>query len=100
MPTRRAARKMVSPARISTSRSSRMKVFGLSVSEVIVAFFRSAEDVATSLSSPAPERLAELLGEILQHAEQRVGCRLAQPADRGVAHRVRQLGQQRFVPRT
>src|SRR5712691_1825949 len=36
MPTRRAARKMVSPSRISTSRSSRMKVLGFWLPLVLI----------------------------------------------------------------
>ena len=45
------------------------------------------------------QRFRQFLGEIFQHAEQRIRRRLAEAADRGVAHRGRQLGQQRRVPR-
>src|SRR6516165_6426384 len=133
MPRRRAARKMVSPARISTSRSSMLKVLGFALPFplMVIAFApvvpakRAAGEaprgaragthnhrrrlwvpafagttpawVAVS-SSPTPERLRQLLREILEHAQQRVGRRLAEPADRGVAHGVRELRQQRLIP--
>src|SRR5262245_26177653 len=129
---------MVSPARMSTSRSSMVNVVGVSAeSEVIVVHFRlssprtrgpivphtpatgiwvpafagtTSEHVAAfsfeyavafslpSSQSPAPERLAQLLGKVFQHAQQRVGRRLAEAADRGVAHGVRELCQQRLIP--
>src|ERR1700730_1642001 len=126
MPRRRAARKTVSPSRMSTSRSSMLKVLGFALpfpligiafAPVVPAKRPAGEDprgaragthnhrrtswvpacagttperVAPS-SSPTPERLCQLLREILQHAQQRVGRRLAEPADRGVAHGVGEL---------
>src|SRR5262245_23908512 len=94
---------MVSPARMSISRSSMVKVSGLSPASVlIVAPLSRSEYVAAfsypSYQSPTSERLAQLLGKIFQHAQQRVGRRLAEAADRGVAHGVRELGQQRLIP--
>src|SRR5215470_9473718 len=96
MSRRRAARKIVSPGRMSTSRPSMLKVLGLSPALVLIFV---AQYVA-ALSSPTPERLLKLLGKILEHAQQRVGGRLAEAADRGVAHGVRQFRQQRLIPWT
>src|SRR5262244_1268465 len=97
MPRRRAARKMVSPARMSTSRSSMLKVLGFALPFPLIGTAIAPECVA-AFSSPTPERLRQLLREILQHADERVGCRLAEPADRGVAHGVGELVQQRLIP--
>src|SRR5262249_17507961 len=95
MSSRRAARKIVSPGRMSTSRPSMLKVLGLSPALVVIFV---AQYVA-ALSSPTPERLLKLFGKILEHAQQRIGRRLAKPADRGIAHRVREFRQQRLIPR-
>src|SRR5262245_47510617 len=81
---------------MSTSRSSMVKVPGFSPASLLIG--PSKLGYLASLSSPAPERLAQLLGKILQHAQQWVGRRLAEAADRGVAHSVRELGQQRLIP--
>src|SRR6476619_4010053 len=56
--------------------------------------------IAMLSRSPMTHRLGEFIWEIFQHAQQRVGCRLPEAADRGVAHQGRQLGQERRVPRT
>src|SRR5262249_35115364 len=133
MPRRRAARKMVSPARMSTSRSSMLKVFAFALPFPLIviafapvvpaerptgedprgaragthnhrlslwvpAFAGTTLEHAAACSSPTPERLRQLLREILQHAQERVRRRLAEPADRGVAHGVRELRQQRLIP--
>ena len=45
-----------------------------------------------------PSGLVSSSGKVFQHAQQRIGRRLAEPADRGVAHQRRQLGQQRLDP--
>ena len=74
---------MVSPARASTSRPSSVNVIGFIV-------------VIGSHHCPAA---CQILAEILEHAAQRIGRRLAEAADRGVAHRGGQLVQQRLVPR-
>src|SRR5437762_1382134 len=103
---------------MSTSRSSRMKVLGLSLVFIgspkarpsshlrlssprtrgpsnhrpafaapwVPACAGTTVEIVAALSSPTPERPRQLLGEIFQHAEERVGRRLAQAADRGVAH--------------
>src|SRR5262245_16754889 len=121
---------MVSPARMSTSRSSMVKVPGLSPASVLIvvhlrlssprkrgpivphtpatgiwvpAFAGTTCDYVAAFSlpssqSPTPERLAQLLAEILQHAQQRVRRRLAEAADRGVTHGVREFRQQRLIP--
>src|SRR5262245_6776723 len=131
MPRRRAARKMVSPSRMSTSRSSMVKVLGLSPELELMrrsslqppsprgaprdtrvagtplrgpivrhtlasgiwvpAYAGTTRESFAASSSPTPERLRQLFREILQHAQQRVGRRLAEPADRGVAHGVGEL---------
>src|SRR5262245_35248706 len=113
---------MVSPSRMSTSRSSMVKVPGLSATSALIvaplsrlssprrrgpivpqtpatgiwvpAFAGTTSEYVAAFSfpssqSPTPERLAQLLGKILQHAQQRVGRRLTEAADRGVAHGVR-----------
>src|ERR1041384_7856011 len=49
--------------------------------------------------SPLAERLLEIIAEITEHAGQRVRRGLAETADRGIAHRGGELGQQRLVPR-
>src|SRR5215468_10231378 len=126
MPRRRAARKMVSPSRMSTSRSSMLKVLGFALPFPLIviafapvvpakrpadedprgaragthnhrrrlwipAFAGTTLEYAEACSSPTPERFCQLLREILEHAQQRVGRRLAEPADRGVAHGVGQF---------
>src|SRR5262249_20741398 len=132
MPRRRAARKMVSPARMSTSRSSMLKVLGLALPFPLIviafapggpagrpacgdpgggadrrgaragthnhrqrlwvpAFAGTTPAWVAACPSPTPERLSQLLREILQDTQQRVGRRLAEPADRGVAHGVGEL---------
>src|SRR2546421_12788229 len=87
VPWRLATCQIVSPALASTSTPSRVKVTVLPEPLVVI-------------TSPLAERLAQLLGKIFQHAQQRIGRRLAKPADRGVAHGVREFRQQRRVPRT
>src|SRR5262249_17417508 len=116
MPRRRAARKMVSPARMSTSRSSMLKGLGFALPFPLMvipfapaapakgpgeeargggragthnhrrrlwipAFAGTTLEYAEACSSPTPERFCQLLREILEHAQQRVGRRLAEPAD-------------------
>src|ERR1700722_7240910 len=90
MSSRWAARKMVSPSRISISRSSMKKVLaaGLLVSLIV-----------RSCRSPAAERPGELLGKVFHNARQRVRRGLAEPTDRGIAHQLRKLVQQVDVPR-
>src|SRR3954462_9707009 len=53
-----------------------------------------------SLSSPLAQRLREIVAEILEYASQRVRRSLSEPADRGIAHCGRELGQQRLIPRS
>src|SRR5258705_10936209 len=73
---------MVSPSRATTSRPSRVKVILL----------------LAVIASPRSHRLAQVIGKIFQHAQERVGRRLAEAADRGVAHGGGKLGQQRRIP--
>src|SRR5580765_6889068 len=56
---------------------------------------RGAERFAPQLRAP---RSCELVREILHHAGDRIGRRLAQAADRGIGHRLRELVQERSVP--
>src|SRR5439155_4827142 len=64
----------------------------------VPAYAGTTRESVAAFSSPTPERLRHLFREILQHAQQRVGRRLAEPADRGIAHGVGELRQQRLVP--
>src|SRR5215472_13656302 len=115
MPRRRVARKMVSPSRMSTSRSSMLKVLGFALPLLLIVHLarilarlvqnerrtrcaplplvgrEQTAFAARFAPSPSSERLRQLLREILQHAQQRVRRRLAEPADRGVAHGVGQF---------
>src|SRR5712672_1688519 len=93
MPQRRAARKMVSPSRPSTSWPSRVKLKDFAAPLVLIA-------VSLGNPSPHPERLCEIVRKILQYAQKRIGGRLAETADRGVAHGSRQLLEQALVPRS
>src|SRR5882724_10393603 len=89
MSSRRAARKIDSPSRISTSRSSMKKVLG----------FGAFWSLISASSSPTSHRLGEFIREKLQDAQQRVWRRLAQAADRRVLHQLGKLGEQADVPR-
>src|SRR5437868_3749560 len=81
MPSRLATCQMVSPGWAATSRPSRVKV----ILSVIV--------------SPLAERFAQVIGKIFQNTQERVRRRLAEAANRGVAHGGGKLGQQRRIPR-
>src|SRR5690349_17816460 len=91
MSRRRAARKMVSPSRMSISRSSMKKVLAAGL---LVSF------IVRSCRSPAAEGPGELFGKVFHDACQRVRRGLTEPADRRVAHQLRQLVEQADVPRT
>src|SRR5262245_28883641 len=91
MPNRRPARKIVSPGRISISWSSMKKVLG---------FWSAGWLMSSPYLFPGPERLGQLLREVFQHAQQRVRRCLSEAADRSVAHHLRDLRQQRGIPRT
>src|SRR5258708_24795197 len=96
MPQRRAARKMVSPSRPSTSWPSSVKLKGFAAPLVLIG--RSLR--RSSAPSPCPERLCEILGKILKDAQQRIwGC-LTETADRGIPHGGGQLLEQALVPRS
>src|SRR5947207_5408144 len=128
MSRRRAARKIDSPSRMSTSRSSMKKVLGL-VSLVLMSSApvlrpssprkrgsittdhcycdagsppsrgRQRNSWQSPASSPTPQRLLQFFREELQNAQQRVRRRLAQAADRRVLHQLGQLSEQTDVPR-
>src|SRR6266545_3106221 len=133
VPRRLAACHSVSPSRISTWRSSIVKVAGLSVAFVLISAPLSRSSARLSQSvvpakagthnrrrfassrcvqhrkdtaygsppsrgrqrnmlhdhpSPASQGFLQLLREIFQHTEQRIGRRLAEAADRGIAHSI------------
>src|SRR5215467_11694236 len=85
MSSRRAARKMVSPSRMSISRSSMVKVLA---SFVLMT------------SPPTPQRGFQFFREIFQNTQQRIGRCLAKPTDRGITHQAREFRKQCFVPRS
>src|SRR5262245_41196941 len=129
MSRRRAARKIVSPSRMSISRSSMKKVsaVGALPSPTILSAGAACETpglppptaappatpalswpypagllvsfMARSYRLPTSQRLGQFVRKILQDAQQRVGRRLPEPADRRVAHQRRELRQQRGIPR-
>src|ERR1700754_1713257 len=79
---------IVSPSRATTSRPSSMNVMVLppwSLPFVVMA-------------SPCLERFAQLIWKVIHHAQERVGRRLPEAADRSVAHRAGKLHQQSRVP--
>src|SRR5260370_21397239 len=107
---------MVSSARASTSRPSRVNFTLLLIASPVIYrqgwakrearahrdIRRWARFVLPTLRhspSPASERLLQLVRKILQHAHQRVRRCLSKSANRSVAHGGRQLAEQRLVPR-
>src|SRR6266851_2672785 len=96
MPQRRAARKMVSPTRASTSWPSRVKLKGLAAPLLLMC----TSSGSSSAPSPRPEWFGEIVGKILQDAKKRIWGRLAEAADRRIAHGGRELIEQAFVPRS
>src|SRR6516225_8288927 len=80
---------MVSPAGASTSRPSRVNLMGRLVSLM----------ASPAVFLPASEGRLELLGKVFEHAQQRIWSRLAEAANRGVAHRRGKLSEERLVPR-
>src|SRR5688572_29383230 len=87
MPSASAVSMMLRSARAATDFPFSVNVTSLASSAVLVWCIRDS-------SFP----LLDFLGEILQHGQLRIGRGLAETADRGVHHRLRQLLQQRLVP--
>src|SRR5260370_25473759 len=81
---------MVSPARASTSWRSSVKLKGFAAPLVLM--------VEPLAPSPRPERFCKIVRKILQHALKRIWGGLTETADRGIAHRGRQLLEQALVP--
>src|SRR5450432_1275590 len=100
MPQRRAARKMVSPSRPSTSWPSSVKLKGFAAPLVLIGRSLRRPSGRSSAPSPCPERLCEIVGEILKYAQKRIWGRLAETADRGILHGGGQLLEQALVPRS